>query len=131
MRQYDQVNARKPANIERRRAYIVGGGIAGLAAAAFLVDDGYMPAANVTIFEQRHQNGGSMDASGNPVDGYVSRGERELEPWMECLWYLFSKVPSLEDPNRTVLDETRECNEQVHPFQSKAATDRKPLSEAR
>ncbi|MFN8528131.1 MAG: oleate hydratase [Anaerolineae bacterium] len=113
MRQYDRVNAHKPTNIETRKAYIVGGGIAGLSAAAFLIDDGYMPASNVTIFEQRHQAGGSMDASGNPVDGYVSRGERELEPWMECLWYLFSKVPSLEDPDRTVLDETRECNEQL------------------
>ncbi len=118
MRNYDRINARKPADIETRKAFIVGGGIAGLASAAFLIKDGYMPAANVTVFEQRPQGGGSMDASGNPADGYVSRGERELEPWMECLWYLFSMVPSLEDPDRTVLDETRECNEQLR-IQSK------------
>jgi len=48
--------------------------------------------------------------AGNALDGYISRGERELELYMECLWYLFSMVPSLEDEWRTVLDETRECN---------------------
>jgi oleate hydratase len=113
MKNYDRVNATKPNGIESKKAYIVGGGIAGLATAAFLIDDGYMPGANVTIYEQRHQDGGSMDASGNAEHGYVSRGERELEPWMECLWYLFGKIPSLEDPTRTVLDETRECNENL------------------
>ena len=113
MKNYDRVHATKPDGIEKKKAYIVGGGIAGLATAAFLIEDGYMKPSNVTIFEQRSRNGGSMDASGNAVTGYVSRGERELEPWMECLWYLFSMVPSLEDPNRTVLDETRECNEKL------------------
>jgi oleate hydratase len=54
-----------------------------------------------------------MDGLGNAVDGYVSRGERELEPYMECLWYLFGMVPSLEEEGRTVLDETRECNKNL------------------
>ena len=43
-----------------------------MATAAFLIEDGYMTPSNVTIFEQRHQNGGSMDASGDAVTGYVS-----------------------------------------------------------
>ena len=34
MRNYDRVHPRKPAGIEERKAYIVGGGIAGLSAAA-------------------------------------------------------------------------------------------------
>ena len=34
---------RKPENIENRHAYIVGGGLAGLSAAAFLIRDGQMP----------------------------------------------------------------------------------------
>jgi oleate hydratase len=113
MKNYDRVHATKPLDVEKKKAYIIGGGIAGLATATFLIEDGYMPAGNVTIYEQRYQNGGSMDASGNATSGYISRGERELEPWMECLWYLFSMVPSLEDPNRTVLDETRECNKKL------------------
>ena len=31
--------------------------------------------------------------------------KRELEPTMECFWYLCSKIPSLDDSTRTILDE--------------------------
>ncbi|PJI07611.1 oleate hydratase [Clostridium pasteurianum] len=113
MKNYDRIHARKPEGIENRHAFIVGGGIAGLSAAAFLAEDGYMPGRNITIYEQLPVVGGSMDGSGNAIDGYVSRGERELEPYMECLWYLFGMVPSLEEDGRTVLDETRECNKNL------------------
>ena len=51
MRNCDRINARPPEGIERKRAHILGGGIAGLAAAAFLVDDAYLPSANVTVYE--------------------------------------------------------------------------------
>lgn len=81
MKQFDNVRAHKPKNIESRKGYIVGGGIAGLAAAVFLIDDGYMPGKNVTIYEKLPDVGGSMDASKN-VSGYTCRGERELEPYM-------------------------------------------------
>lgn len=113
MKNYDRVNARKPEGIENRHAHIVGGGIAGLSAAAFLVKDGHMPGDNITVYDQLKEVGGSMDGSGNAVDGYVSRGERELEPYMECLWYLYGSIPSLEKEGRTVLDETRECNKNL------------------
>jgi oleate hydratase len=51
-----------------------------------------------------------MDASGNAKIGYTSRGERELEAYMECLWYLCGKVPSLQTPGLTILDETHQAN---------------------
>jgi oleate hydratase len=107
---YDQVNATVPEGIDDKTAHIIGGGLAGLAAAAFLATDARMPAANITVYEDLPTLGGSMDGTGDAVTGYVNRGERELEAHMECLWYLFSKVPSLERPGRTVLDETREFN---------------------
>jgi oleate hydratase len=113
MKNYDRINTRKPEGIEQRHAFIVGGGIAGLSAAAFLATDGHMPGENITVYDQLKVVGGSMDGSGNAIDGYVSRGERELEPYMECLWYLFAMVPSLEEEGRTVLDETRECNKKL------------------
>lgn len=113
MKNYDRVNARKPEGIESRHAFIVGGGIAGLSAAAFLTEDGHMPGKNITVYDQLSVVGGSMDGSGNAADGYISRGERELEPYMECLWYLFAMVPSLEEEGRTVLDETRENNKNL------------------
>lgn len=48
--------------------------------------------------------------------GYQNRGERELEPYMECLWYLCSKIPSLEHPGRSVLDDVVDFNkdEPIH-----------------
>lgn len=70
-----------------------------------------MPAHNITIYEMLSVAGGSMDGSGNAESWYVNRGEREPEAYMECLWYLFSKVPSLKRPGQTVLDETRAFNE--------------------
>jgi oleate hydratase len=105
-------HAPKPEGIEKIKAYIVGGGIAGLATAAFLVDDAQTPGENITILEKSSVVGGSMDGSENK-DGYLCRGERELEPYMECLWYLCSKIPSLEEPGRTVLDETVDANKDM------------------
>lgn len=108
-------HAPKPEGIEGRKAYIVGGGIAGLATAAFLVDDAQMPGENITILEKHSDIGGSMDGTRNE-HGYLCRAERELEPYMECLWYLCSKVPSLENPGRTVLDDIVDFNkdEPIH-----------------
>lgn len=118
MRNYDRVHPRKPEGIENRKAYIVGGGIAGMSAAAFLVRDVQMPGENIIIYDQLPVFGGSMDATGNAETGYISRGERELEPYMECLWDLFGSIPSIYEEGRTVLDETRESNKNL-PINSK------------
>jgi oleate hydratase len=77
-------HAPKPEGIERRKAYIVGGGIAGLAAAAFLADDAGMPGENIMILEAHSDVGGAMDGV-RGKSGYLCRGERELEAYMECL----------------------------------------------
>lgn len=42
-------HAKKPEGIENKKAYIIFGGIAGLAAAVFLIDDAHMPGENITI----------------------------------------------------------------------------------
>ena len=85
MRNYDRINELPPQGINDKRAHIIGGGIAGLSAAAFLVTDAGMAADRVTIYESLPLMGGSMDAYGNAKIGYTSRGERELEAYMECL----------------------------------------------
>lgn len=110
MKQFDNVRAHKPEGIEDRNAYIVGGGIAGLAAAVFLIDDCYLPGKNVTIFDQLPVMGGSMDGAKVGEGAYTCRGERELEPYMECLWYLGNKIPSLYTPGRTITEETVDVN---------------------
>ena len=107
--------AKAPEGIEKRSAHIVGGGIARLATAVFLIDDCGVPGQNITIYEKLPVVGGSMDGTKNEY-GYVCRGERELEPMMECLWYLCSKIPSIDTPGRTILDETVDANyeEAIH-----------------
>jgi len=109
MRNYDRINALPPEGIERKRAHHRRGHRWPVRA-AFLVTEEHMPAQNVTIYESLPMVGGSMDAAGDPA-GYTSRGERELEAWMECLWYLCEKVPSLQTPGRTILDETFQANQ--------------------
>ena len=62
MKNYDRINALPPKGIERKRAHIVGGGIAGFATAAFLIDDAHMPGENITIYEAEKVHGGCLDA---------------------------------------------------------------------
>jgi len=117
MRIYDLMyRAAPPAGLAHRKAFIIGGGQAGLAAAAFLADDAKMPPGNITILEAGTKLGGAMDGAGDALRGYLCRGERELEPNMECLWYLCAKVPSLRRPGRTVLDDVWDFNarEPIH-----------------
>lgn len=102
---------RKPEGIENRRAYIVGGGLAGLAAAAFLVRDGQMPGKNITIMEELNLPGGGCDGIKNERLGYVIRGGREMEDHFECLWDLYRSIPSLKNPGQSVLDEFYYLNE--------------------
>jgi len=88
------------------KAYLVGGGVGSLAAAAFMIRDGGMHGENITIFETLTQLGGSLDGAGNPEDGYSMRGGRMLTTDnYECTWDLFETIPSLSDPSKTVFDE--------------------------
>lgn len=81
-----------------------------MSAAAFLIRDGHMPGRNIHILEQSAVYGGSMDGAGNAKDGYSARGGREIEEHFECFMELFGFIPSLANPDRTVLDEFRELN---------------------
>ena len=69
------VDPRKPAttftggqvtNRRKSKAYLVGGGIGSLAAAAFMIRDGGMSGANISILEASPVMGGSLDGTGDP-----------------------------------------------------------------
>ncbi len=47
MRFYDMTTPKKPENVESKHAHIIGSGIAGLAAAVYLVQDAKMPGRNM------------------------------------------------------------------------------------
>lgn len=98
-------NPKKPENVEKKSAYLIGGGLASLAAAVFLIRDGKMRGSKIHIFEELPLPGGSMDGIYNPQRGYIIRGGREMEAHFETLWDLFRSIPSLEDKNVSVLDE--------------------------
>ena len=111
MNNYQRIHTRKPEGIEKKRAFLIGSGIASLAAAEYLMRDGHMEGSQITIFEQDGVSGGALDGAGSPEEGFVARGGREMEAHYECLWDLFGKIPSIEEEGRTVLDEFRELNE--------------------
>ena len=85
----------KPKNIDGKSAYIVGAGLAGLAAAVFLIRDGQMEGKRITIFEELPVSGGSMDAILKPERGYVMRGGREMEEHFETLWDLVAMLNNI------------------------------------
>ncbi len=96
----------------KAKAYLVGGGIGSLAAAAFLIRDGNVPGHNITILESAPILGGSLDGAGDPVHGYSMRGGRMMTTDnYECTWDLYKSIPSLTRPGMSVFEETVEFNE--------------------
>jgi oleate hydratase len=95
---------------EEINAYLVGGGIASLAAAVYLIHDAKVPANQIHILESGPLPGGSMDGAGNAETGYTLRGGRMLNFSYFCTYDLLSKVPSLSDPSKTVKQEIDEFN---------------------
>jgi oleate hydratase len=91
---------------EERKVHLIGSGIANLAVAAYLLKDGGFDGANIKIYEQDYVPGGCLDARGDPEKGYNMQGERMFEPNYVCFYDLTSFIPSLEDPNKSVKEDT-------------------------
>lgn len=116
--------AMKPALTDRdftgNRAYMVGGGLATLAAAAYLIRDCGFPGEQITVYEGMNILGGSNDGIGTPEKGFVCRGGRMLnEETYENFWELFRSIPSLEQPERSVTEEILNFDH-AHPTHAKA-----------
>jgi oleate hydratase len=91
--------------VEYKSAYIVGSGLAALAAACYLVRDGQMKGERVHVIEKDKIPGGACDGFEYANRGYVMRGGREMDNHFECMWDLFRSIPSIETEGVTVLDE--------------------------
>ena len=98
-------DAKKPAGVDKKSAYIIGSGLAGLSATVFLVRDAQMKGENIHILEELPVAGGSLDGAKRPNAGFVVRGGREMENHFECLWDMYRSIPSLEIPGASYLDE--------------------------
>jgi len=99
------------------KVYLVGGGIASLSAAVFLIKDAEVPGSNITIFENSRVFGGSLDADENNKDAYVMRGHRILaKKTFECTLDMLDHIPSITDTKKSVRQEMMEFNEQVKTY---------------
>jgi len=97
-------------NRDTAKVYLVGAGIASLAAAVFMIRDGNVLGQNITILEELGKLGGSLDGAGSPEHGYVLRGGRMIESKYLCTYDLFSSIPTL-DASKTVTQEIFGWNE--------------------
>ena len=131
---------KKPADVDKKSAYIVGSGLAALSAACFLVRDGQMKGKNVHILEKDSIPGGACDGYLYDGLGYVMRGGREMDNHFECMWDLFHSIPSIEtegvsvldeyywlnkeDPNYSLMRATMNCGEDAHTDKKFAISDK-------
>ena len=95
----------KPEGVDKKSAYIIGTGLAGLSAAFYIVRDGQMKGEHIHLLEKLELAGGSCDGRKDVTKGFYMRGGREMDNHFECMWDMFRSVPSIETPEVSVLDE--------------------------
>ncbi|WP_066894733.1 oleate hydratase [Clostridium nigeriense] len=105
---------------DERQAYFVGGGLASLAGAAYLIRDCNFKGENIHIIEGMHILGGSNDGAGDTANGFVCRGGRMLnEETYENFWELFRTIPSIDMPGMSVTEEILNFDH-LHPTHAQA-----------
>ena len=95
----------KPQGVDSKSAYIIGTGLAGLTAAFYLVRDGQRKGEHIHLLEKLALAGGSCDGRKDVTKGFFRRGGRERDNHFEVRWDTFRSVPSLDNPDNSVLDE--------------------------
>lgn len=97
------------------KAYLIGGGIGSLAAAAFMIRDGKIPGNHISVLEASTNIGGSLDGAGDHEQGYSMRGGRMLTTDnYECTWDLYKSIPSVIHDGQSVYEETIAFNSKYH-----------------
>ncbi|KAF5021137.1 hypothetical protein F66182_6837 [Fusarium sp. NRRL 66182] len=76
--------------------WLVGGGIASLAAAVFLIDDAHVPGDHIHILEASAKAGGSIASFSKPSweTGYRVSAIRKMSLTYRCLYGMLERVPS-------------------------------------
>lgn len=95
----------KPKDADKKSAYIIGTGLAGLSAAFYLVRDGQISSDRIHVLEKLELAGGSCDGRKDVTKGFYMRGGREMDNHFEVMWDMFKDVPSIETEGVSVLDE--------------------------
>ncbi|KAI8656351.1 hypothetical protein LRP88_11661 [Fusarium phalaenopsidis] len=92
--------------------WLVGGGIASLAAAVFLIDDAHVPGDHIHILEASSKAGGSMATFSKPSweTGYRVSAIRKMSLTYRCLYGMLEKVPS-DTEGETLADKLNRFNQ--------------------
>jgi len=100
------------------KAYIIGGGLASISTAAYLIKNGNIPGGSITIFEELDFIGGSLDAVKNQSDrAYSMRGFRMMEEKVySSLFDLMSFIPMTDDPEKSIYEDYLDFNEEVKTY---------------
>jgi oleate hydratase len=96
------------------RAHIVGGGFAGLAAAALLIRDSKTPGADITIYEAEGKLGGGFFLDGDAEHGYNLPGSI-FDKHFCCALDLLATIPTEGYSDINVADQFLTFNKE-HPF---------------
>ena len=96
------------------KAHIVGGGFAGLAAAALLIRNAGATGHDITIYEANEQLGGGFFLSGSPQSGYNLPGS-VFDKEFRCAFDLLATIPTEAYPNISVKEQFFTFNKE-HPF---------------
>jgi len=88
-----------PAATDESRVYIVGGGLAGLSAAMYAIQDGKIQGKNIHIIEEQKVMGGALDSKGGTSKTpYAARGARLVNHKAHASYFsMLSRIPSLTD----------------------------------
>lgn len=102
------------------QVYFIGGGLASMAGAEYLLRDCGFEGKNIHILEGMPILGGSNDGAGDGELGFVCRGGRMLnEETYENFWELMQGIPSLEMPGKSVAEEILNFDH-LHPTKAQA-----------
>lgn len=95
-------------NPEDVQAWLVGSGVASLAAAVHLIKQAKVPAHQIHILDVHHSSGGAMKTSGNSQEGYVLRTGSQPYFHEDCVKDLLAMVPSPGNPGKTSWEDIKE-----------------------
>jgi oleate hydratase len=105
--------ARNPQDVQ---AWLIGSGVASLAAAVHLIKQAKVPAHQIHILDVHHGPGGAMETSGNSRDGYVLHTGAQPYFQEDCVKDLLTMVPSPGNPDKTSWEDIKEYESYSRPI---------------
>ncbi|RHZ63584.1 uncharacterized protein CDV56_104391 [Aspergillus thermomutatus] len=90
------------------QAWIIGNGIASLAAAVYLLQDARLPARNIHLLNAHRGCDLKVKSSGDAENGYILRTGDLPFFHDRCVDSLLSRIPSTADPCKSILDTVRD-----------------------